>query len=56
MPSVIDIRTSQAHKLHRNTHIRGNLCESGFNKTDTDASTMMMKNKVEILPAYNVMA
>ena len=29
---------------------------SGYNKTDTDASAMMMKNKVEILPAYNVMA
>jgi len=29
---------------------------SGYNKTDTDASAMMMKNRVEILPAYNVMA
>lgn len=29
---------------------------SGYNRTDTDASAMMMKNKVEILPAYNVMA
>jgi transposase len=29
---------------------------SGYNQTDTDASAMMMKNKVEILPAYNVMA
>lgn len=29
---------------------------SGYNKTDKDASAMMMKNKVEILPAYNVMA
>jgi len=29
---------------------------SGYNKTDTDASAMMMKNKVEILPAYNVLA
>lgn len=29
---------------------------SGYNKTDNDASAMMMKNKVEILPAYNVMA
>ena len=29
---------------------------SGFNKTDTDASAMMMKNRVEILPAYNIMA
>jgi transposase len=29
---------------------------SGYNKTDVDASAMMMKNKVEILPAYNVLA
>lgn len=29
---------------------------SGYNKTDEDASAMMMKNKVEILPAYNVLA
>jgi hypothetical protein len=29
---------------------------SGYNKTDADASAMMMKNKVEILPAYNVLA
>ena len=29
---------------------------SGYNKTDEDASAMMMKNKVEVLPAYNVMA
>lgn len=29
---------------------------SGYNKTDSDASAMMMKNKVEILPAYNIMA
>jgi transposase len=29
---------------------------SGYNKTDCDASAMMMKNKVEILPAYNVLA
>jgi len=29
---------------------------SGYNKTDKDASAMMMKNKVEILPAYNVLA
>lgn len=28
---------------------------SGFSKTDTDASVMMMKNK-ELLPAYNVLA
>lgn len=29
---------------------------SGYNKTDADASAMMMKNKVEVLPAYNVLA
>lgn len=29
---------------------------SGYNKTDEDASAMMMKNKVEVLPAYNVLA
>ena len=29
---------------------------SGYNQTDADASAMMMKNKVEILPAYNVLA
>lgn len=29
---------------------------SGYNKTDVDASAMMMKNKVEVLPAYNVLA
>jgi len=29
---------------------------SGYNKTDTDASGMRMKNKVEVLPAYNVLA
>lgn len=29
---------------------------SGYNKTDPDASAMMMKNKVEVLPAYNILA
>jgi transposase len=29
---------------------------SGYNKTDEDASAMRMKNKVEVLPAYNAMA
>jgi hypothetical protein len=29
---------------------------SGYNKTDPDASAMMMKNKIEVLPAYNVLA
>jgi transposase len=29
---------------------------SGYNKTDKDATAMRMKNKVETLPAYNVLA
>ena len=29
---------------------------SGYNKTDNDATAMRMKNKVETLPAYNVLA
>lgn len=29
---------------------------SGYNKTDVEATGMMMKNKVEILPAYNILA
>jgi transposase len=29
---------------------------SGYNTTDEDASAMRMKNKLEILPAYNVMS
>jgi transposase len=29
---------------------------SGYNTTDEDASAMRMKNKVEVLPAYNVMS
>ena len=29
---------------------------SGYNKTDEDATAMRMKNKVETLPAYNVLA
>jgi hypothetical protein len=29
---------------------------SGYNTTDEDASAMMMKNKVEVLPAYNMLA
>lgn len=29
---------------------------SGYNKTDEDATAMRMKNKVEVLPAYNVLA
>jgi transposase len=29
---------------------------SGYNVTDPDASAMLMKNKVEVLPAYNVLA
>jgi len=29
---------------------------SGYNKIDTDTTAMMMKKKVEVLPAYNVLA
>jgi len=29
---------------------------SGYNRTDEDASAMMMKSKAEVLPAYNVLA
>jgi len=29
---------------------------SGYSKTDKDATAMMMKNKVEIAPAYNIVA
>ena len=29
---------------------------SGYNKTDKDASAILMKNKVEVLPAYNILA
>lgn len=39
-----------------NTQISKAGLRSGYNKTDVDASAMMMKNKVEILPAYNVLA
>jgi transposase len=43
----IDKYEGQIHKAGRH---------SGYNKTDGDARAMMMKNKVEILPAYNVLA
>jgi hypothetical protein len=36
--------------------IRISAKRSGYNRTDKDASAMMMKNRVEILPAYNVLA
>ena len=29
---------------------------SGYNKTDHDATAMIMKNKIEVLPAYNIVA
>jgi transposase len=45
---------SKIDKYEHQLHTSGK--RSGYNKTDTDASAMMMKNKVEILPAYNVMA
>jgi transposase len=46
-----------ASKLDKyNTQINKAGKRSGYNQTDEDASAMMMKNKVEILPAYNVLA
>lgn len=41
-------------KYDRQLEIAGQ--RSGYSKTDKDATAMMMKNKVEILPAYNVLA
>lgn len=46
--------SGKIQKYEKQMEISGT--RSGYNKTDTDASAMMMKNKVEILPAYNVMA
>jgi len=44
-------------KIDKYSHqIRISDTRSGYNRTDSDASAMMMKNKVEILPAYNVLA
>ena len=45
---------SKIQKYQRQIEIAGK--RSGYNKTDKDATAMMMKNKVEILPAYNVLA
>lgn len=45
------------HKIDKyNNQITKAGKRSGYNKTDPDASAMMMKNKVEVLPAYNVLA
>jgi len=45
------------NKLHKyDAQISKAGSRSGYNKTDADASAMMMKNKVEVLPAYNVLA
>lgn len=69
MKSVLDKRTQikigsldrqlrrlkgKINKYENQMEIAGN--RSGYSKTDPDASAMMMKNKVEILPAYNVLA
>jgi hypothetical protein len=46
----------ESHKIsgyERQIEKAGN--RSGFNKTDEDATAMLMKNKVEVLPAYNVL-
>lgn len=45
---------SKLNKYEAQIHKAGK--RSGYNKTDADASAMMMKNKVEVLPAYNVLA
>jgi transposase len=46
-----------ASKIHKyDAQINKADKRSGYNKTDVDASAMMMKNKVEILPAYNILA
>ncbi len=45
---------SKLGKYEQQLHTSGR--RSGYNRTDKDASAMMMKNKVEILPAYNVVA
>ncbi len=45
---------SKIEKYEQQIRISGK--RSGYNRTDKDASAMMMKNRVEILPAYNVMA
>lgn len=42
------------HKYEEQINTAGK--RSGYNKTDEDATAMRMKNKVEVLPAYNVLA
>jgi len=49
--------TQEEHKMHKyKAQIAKAGNRSGYNKTDSDASAMRMKNKVEVLPAYNVLA
>ena len=45
---------SRLHKYDQQLQLAAG--RSGYNKTDEDATAMRMKNKVEVLPAYNVMA
>lgn len=45
---------SKIKKYERQIRVAGK--RSGYNKTDEDATGMMMKNKVEVLPAYNILA
>lgn len=45
---------SKIDKYENQLHKAGS--RSGYNKTDTDATAMMMKNRVEVLPAYNILA
>lgn len=50
----VEEANSKIKKYERQIRVAGK--RGGYNKTDEDASGMMMKNKVEVLPAYNVLA
>lgn len=50
----LEATATRIDKYERQIETAGN--RSGYNTTDEDASAMMMKNKVEVLPAYNVLA
>jgi transposase len=49
----LEEESARIKKYERQVKTAGN--RSGYNKTDEDATAMMMKNKVETLPAYNVL-
>jgi len=50
----LEDESTKIKKYQRQIETSGN--RSGYNKTDKDASAIMMKNKVEVLPAYNILA